>query len=161
MSIKVPQQLQGKVWHSTTLENANEIVRKGYILAEPNIDQSKRWGRNDSSAYPFVRSIGGISLFDFRLPSSHSNPMLYSFVPCKAGYTQTVWFEIDIQKLDESFLSADETREQWKASGMVRNYMPKLEACSLCPIPTNLVKSVYISNKHGTFKLLASIEELA
>lgn len=35
---------------------------------------------------------------------------------------------------------------------MNRQYMPKLEAASLRPIPIEYVKSIYISNKKGIFK---------
>ncbi|ELA9814221.1 TPA: hypothetical protein ACGSUT_004207 [Vibrio parahaemolyticus] len=154
MSTKVPTELKGKVWHSTSIENAMSIVRQGFIFAEPDIDQTKCWGGKSERVHPFVRSIGGISLFDFRLPNSHVSEILYSFIPCKSGCAQTVWFEIDVSRLSDSFLSADETRMRWRESGMSRQYMPKLESTSLCPIPTSYINSIYISRKMGCLNLL-------
>jgi leucyl-tRNA synthetase len=152
LSTKVPTELKSKVWHSTSIENATSIVRQGFILAEPDIDQAKFWGGKSERVYPFVRSIGGISLFDFRLPSSHVSKILYNFIPCKSGCTQTVWFGIDVSRLGDLFLSADETRIRWMESGMNRQYMPKLESTSLCPIPISCINSIYISRKNGVFK---------
>ncbi len=150
--ISVPKELKGKIWHSTSVANALEITKHGYILAEPDIDESNRWGGKLESLYPFVRSIGGISLFDFRLPNSYISEILYSFIPCRKGWAKTVWFDIDVQYLNESFLSAEQTRQRWIEAGMNRQYMPKLEAASLCSISTENINSIYISNKKGIFK---------
>lgn len=152
MTTRVPKELKGRVWHSTSKENALKIDKHGYIVAEPDIDESKRWGGKSQSVHPFVRSIGGISLFDFRLPNSHISEILYSFIPCRAGWSQTVWFEINVLYLDDSFLSAEQVRLRWIKAGMNRQYMPKLEAASLRPIPTKHINSIYISNKVGFFK---------
>jgi hypothetical protein len=149
---RVPNELKGKIWHSTSKELALEIYSHGYIIFDPSIDESKRWGGKSKSTHPFVRSIGGISLFDFRLPSSHVSEILYSFIPCRTGWPQTVWLEINHFYLGDMFSSAEETRIRWIEAGMNRQYMPKLEAASLRPIPIEYIKSIYISNKKGIFK---------
>ncbi|AYO14234.1 hypothetical protein D0812_07375 [Vibrio owensii] len=157
MTTKVPPQLRGKVWHSTSIENAKSIVGCGAILAEPELSETKRWG---SATQLFVRSIGGISLFDFRLPNSHSSGLLSRFVPCKVDLIRTVWFEIDLSKLGSSFLSAEDTRLRWINAGMNTQYMPKLEAASLCAIPISCIKTVYVCDRRGVFRVTA-LEEFA
>lgn len=155
MITKVPPQLRGKVWHSTSIENAKSIVECGAILAEPELSETKRWG---SASLLFVRSIGGISLFDFRLHNSHSSEFLGAFVPCKVGFSRTVWFEIELSKLGSSFISADETRLRWINAGMNTQYMPKLEAASLSAIPIDCIKAVYVCNRKGVFRV-TTLEE--
>jgi hypothetical protein len=59
--------LRGSVWHSTNSERYKGILSAGAILPEPPIPDSDRWGtRPGTIGCPYVRSIGGGSLFDFR-----------------------------------------------------------------------------------------------
>ncbi len=149
MSKTIPKQLKGKVWHSTSILNAKEIVAHGEILANPDIEAERRWGGTCESKYPFVRTLGGISLFDFRLPKAHSNDLLVRWVPCHVNLTATVWFEIDTSKLQGFFLSAEETRIRWQEAGMDRQFMPHLEASCLCSIGVQDIKSTYIAYRNG------------
>lgn len=151
MSKTIPNQLKGKVWHSTSVVNAKKIVTHGEILANPDIEAESRWGGTCESKYPFVRTLGGISLFDFRLPKTHSNELLTRWVPCHTKIPATVWFEIDISKLKGFFLSAEETRIKWRDAGMDRQFMPHLEASCLCPISVQDIKSIYIGYTSGKF----------
>ena len=56
MSKKIPNKLKGKVWHSTSVENAKKIVKYGRIVAEPDIEAKERWGGKCESTYPCGRT---------------------------------------------------------------------------------------------------------
>ena len=61
------RELWGGVWHTTHPERFLSILNDGAILLEPPIPNDERWGVGlGPDHYPFVRSIGGVSLFDFR-----------------------------------------------------------------------------------------------
>ncbi|PKG86490.1 hypothetical protein CXF85_01950 [Colwellia sp. 75C3] len=149
MPKRIPHKLKGKVWHSTSFDNAVKIIKSGSILSNPNISTEDKWGGNSETDYPFVKSIGGISLFDFRLPESHSSELLYRWVPCQVKFSKTVWFEIDTSKLHSCFLSAEDTLVKWEKAGMTRNYMPYLEASCISPIDTQYIKSILIGDQNG------------
>jgi hypothetical protein len=63
---RVLQQLHGGLWHTTSSDRFESILATGAILPEPNIPDSKRWCTGGGSEhYPYVRTLGGVSLFDF------------------------------------------------------------------------------------------------
>jgi hypothetical protein len=63
----VLQTLRGGVWHNSDSERYKGIISAGAILPEPPIPDSDRWGTGlGTIGCPYVRSIGGVSLFDFR-----------------------------------------------------------------------------------------------
>jgi hypothetical protein len=60
-------ELCGRIWHTTTEERFEGILRSGEISPEPDIPASDRWSTGlGPEHYPYVRSLGGVSLFDFR-----------------------------------------------------------------------------------------------
>ena len=60
-------ELVGSVWHTTRPERFQHILESGAILPEPDIPKAERWGTaGGPEGYPYVRSIGAVSLFDFR-----------------------------------------------------------------------------------------------
>ena len=66
--MKLPAELKGRVWHTTSLVRFQQILRDQAILPEPpTVDNSERWKTGSRpELYPYVRVIGGVSLFDFR-----------------------------------------------------------------------------------------------
>jgi hypothetical protein len=63
----VLQKLRGGVWHTTNVSRFQGILRSAAILPDPEIPDSERWSTSlGSKWYPYVRTLGGISLFDFR-----------------------------------------------------------------------------------------------
>ena len=61
-----PNHLMGALWHSTSLERFSRIIECGAISPTPDIPDSERWCTgNGEKNYPYVRHIGGVSLFDF------------------------------------------------------------------------------------------------
>ncbi len=70
-----PENLNNGIWHTTKPEYYSKIIECGFLLPEPEIDDSERWKTaNGSENYPFVRKLGGVSLFEF----SEFNPDEYS-----------------------------------------------------------------------------------
>jgi hypothetical protein len=52
---------------STNVSRFQGILRSAAILPDPEIPDSERWSTSlGSKWYPYVRTLGGISLFDFR-----------------------------------------------------------------------------------------------
>jgi len=67
-------ELHGGLWHSTHPERFTGILQSGAILPEPNMQDSDRWKTSRGRGfYPYVRLIGGVSLFDFH--RSNRNPI--------------------------------------------------------------------------------------
>ena len=61
-----PETLLDCLWHTTSVVRFKGIVTSTAIVPEPNIPDSERWGTSKGIKYfPFVRVIGGVSLFDF------------------------------------------------------------------------------------------------
>ena len=58
--------LHGRLWHMTHPERFLGIMQSGAIVPEPDIDNKVRWKAScGEEFYPYVRFIGGVSLFDF------------------------------------------------------------------------------------------------
>jgi hypothetical protein len=146
----VMQRLQGAVWHTTNRERFQGIMRSGAILPEPDIRDTERWSTaQGSNWYPYVRTLGGVSLFDFR----EFNPEQYSkdyplstwaeFVPYRSTWKEAVWIGIDVEKLGKTFLSGSDLLVRWKAAGVGNRIMPIIEAAHLGPLPCVAFKSVF------------------
>src|SRR5438309_5175332 len=62
----VLKKLRGGLWHTTHLDRYRNILTEGSIVPEPNIPNSDRWKTSQGEDYyPYVRMLGGVSLFDF------------------------------------------------------------------------------------------------
>lgn len=149
-----PDVLHGSLWHTTTVERYEGIVRDGHILPEPDIN-SERWGTALGPDYfPFVRSIGGVSLFDFR----NFNPKKYSerypfsmwrtFVPCISKKEESIWIELNYKAIKSRFISGKKLVSQWKDSDSLgRKIMPIIEAAHIGPVPIAHFSKVLIYKK--------------
>ncbi|WP_278370487.1 hypothetical protein, partial [Pseudoalteromonas lipolytica] len=104
--MEFPSELFGSVWHTTSLERYSMIVVNGCIKVNPDIPDSERWGTKlGEKHFPFVRSLGGISVFDFRDFDVDATDWA-TFVPCRTDWQNAVWIEVDISKLGDRFKSA-------------------------------------------------------
>ncbi len=158
--MKFPDILKEAIWHTTTPELYKSIISEGSILPEPPLHDSQRWGTSMGKAfYPYVRSIGGVSLFDFRgfNAKEYSNRFSCSswagFVPCKNQADAAIWIELDLLLIEDNFISTDKLLSDWKNSGeAARKIMPMIEAAHIGPIPVSAFKRVLIYEKsHGAF----------
>jgi hypothetical protein len=93
-----PPQLRERLWHTTTPDRYESILRSGSILPNPEIPESDRWKTSRGPHYyPFVRTLGGVSLFDFHGfdPEAYSAKYPFSswreFVPCRPEFEAAIW----------------------------------------------------------------------
>ncbi|MBY0335606.1 MAG: hypothetical protein K2X11_03285 [Acetobacteraceae bacterium] len=119
------------------------ILRSGAILPEPPIPDSERWfATADVNNLPYVRSIGGVSLFDFagfpgwtEFGNLYPNSSLRFFVPAHRTWGTAVWIEIDRAGMNHSLIAPDALVTRWKAEhAHARAVMPGVEAAHLGPI---------------------------
>jgi len=152
----VLQRLQGKLWHTTHPDRFNAILAKGAILPEAEISDSERWGTAAGQEhYPYVRFLGGVSLFDFNDfdPSEYEKRCPASswayFVPCHLSWDCAVWIEIDRAKVvAPQFISGTELISKWKTEGAYgHNIMPEIEAAYLGSISTAAFKQAFLVRK--------------
>jgi hypothetical protein len=152
----VLETLRGSVWHTTNSERYNGIVSKGAILPEPPIPDRDRWGTGVGTiGCPYVRSIGGVSLFDFRDFDSEVYSEKYplsswrEFVPYRSGWGEAIWIEIDVSQLIPGFISGHDILERWKAEHASNRFMPLIEAAHIGALPLYAFKRVLHVSKES------------
>ncbi len=145
----VLQELQGGLWHTTSSDRYDRILRCGEILAEPDIPDSERWGGTS-----FVRKLGSVSLFDFHqfdpdaYTAKYPISSWWEFVPYSRTSGRSVCIEIDRKKIDSRFISANDLVEQWESTGSYRHrIMPRLEAACIGSVPVGAFKRAFSVGK--------------
>lgn len=148
------ERLHGRLWHTTRPDRVPAIIEMGALMAEPNIPDSERYNtRCGPKGYPLVRSIGGVSLFDFhefdaeayslRCPSS-SWPY---FVPhAREG---AVWIEIDRTTIGAGFIAAAEVLRRRGEGDFGRNVMPYIEAAFIGDLPVAAFRAAFLTWDRG------------
>ena len=138
--------LRGGLWHTTSERRFEGIKSRKAILPEPPLREDERWGtRIGPDGWPYVRTLGGVSLFDFagfdpeaydaRCPMSSWR----EFVPFRRSWGASVWIEIDREKAAEALLGADELlARQHRERAHRHRIMPYIEACYLGDVPSEL-----------------------
>ena len=148
---KFPNLLCGRLWHTTCPVRFQMIITAGCILPNPPIPDRDRWkGSLGPDFYPYVRFLGGVSLFDFEGfdPESYSKDYTESrwqeFVPYRKTWGQTVWIEINRQKIVKDFISGKTLLANWKQDKAQRHtIMPNIEAVHIGPIPLEAFSRVF------------------
>lgn len=147
----VLRELLGGLWHTTRRDRFDAILLAEAILPEPNIPNNERWSSCDGpELYPYVRAIGGVSLFDF----DSFEPDIYSrdyplsswayFVPYHRGWRASVWIEIDRHLVAPQIISSHDLAEQQRAAGdHRRKRMPEIEVAHLGPLPRLAFKRAF------------------
>jgi hypothetical protein len=152
MQERVLLELSGGLWHTTHEDCFKLILASGEIVPNPEIPDCDRWKTaKGEHYYPYVRTIGGVSLFDFNQfnPESYSrrcgNSSWYEFVPYLRHWGHAVWIEIDRARVAPNFIAGDDIVAKWKANGAYRHtIMPYIEACHLGPIPRSAFKRAFL-----------------
>ena len=136
-----PSILLNRLWHSTTYPRYELILRDGAILPEPEIPDSARWNTGKGPAhYPYVRSLGGVSLFDFtdfdpKKYGKHYIASWHTFVPLGKLSGNKIWIEINRDAVRESLIEGKELVERWKEENALgRNLMPIIEVAHIGPV---------------------------
>lgn len=152
----VPEILREGIWHTTSVERFEGILAAGCILPEPPIPDRDRWGTAcGPSLYPFVRSIGGVSLFDFSgfdeatYNEKYPVSMWRTFVPCFSKWDEAIWIELDYSAIKDSFVDGNSVIERWKRQGELgRKVMPIIEAAHIGPVPISAFRRIFMFSKH-------------
>lgn len=150
-----PHILQGSVWHTTNHARYERIQMDRYIVANPHIPDSGRWKTgNGPETYPYVRTLGGVSLFEFisfnpvSYSKKHPLSMWRNFVPCCIQWDAALWLEIDVSALGQHYIPGEQLLARWKEENALRHtIMPLIEAASLAPISTASIRRVFECSK--------------
>ncbi len=141
----IANRLAGSFWHTTSVARFESILATGSIMVEPGLPEKERYGGG-----PFVRSLGGVSLFDFpagfdfekydvEIPTNS----LGEFVPFKRVWGQSVWLRLDTDTLAQGIRSGKAIRALWKELGSARRFIPEVEGAHLGDIPIGAIKDAY------------------
>ncbi len=136
--------LVGSLWHTTRPDRFVSILEDGAVLPEPDIPESDRWKTSRGPEYyPYVRTLGGVSLFDFNDfdQESYDEKCPLStwreFVPFRSAWGSAVWIEIDREAVKNCLLSSSELLARLKKEGAYHHtIMPHIEAAHIGMIPT-------------------------
>lgn len=136
-----PAILLNCLWHSTTPDRYESIIKTGAILPEPDIPDGSRWHTGAGAEhYPYVRTLGGVSLFDFVGfdPKQYGKKYVAtwaSFVPLDELSGNKVWIEINRDKAKKSLIEGKELVARWKAEKAHGHcLMPLIEVAHIGPI---------------------------
>jgi hypothetical protein len=160
MGGEFPHELRKGIWHTTNVSRYEEILRTGSILPNPPLPDCERWSTSaGSESYPFVRALGGVSLFDFRQfdPETYGEEYPMSswreFVPYRRCWGVAVWLEVEHEKLGNGYLDTKALLARWHREKAQRHkIMPMIEAAHLGPIPLQVVSRVLsVSQSNPTF----------
>jgi hypothetical protein len=152
------QELYGRLWHTTHPKRFQDILIRGAILPEPDVTDDDRWktGRG-SEGYPYVRSIGGVSLFDFddfdpeRYGEQCPASSWADFVPFRKDWGCAIWIEIDRAQVAERFVSGRDLFARWKLEKAYRHtIMPYIEAAYVGELPrAAFLRAIKFREGHG------------
>jgi hypothetical protein len=163
LAVLLLKTLRGSVWHTTNSERYKGICLEKAILPEPPIPDRDRWGTGVGTiGCPYVRSIGGVSLFDFRDFDSGVYSEQYpisswrEFVPYRSAWGEAIWIEIDVSQLIPGFISGREILDRWKAEHATNRFMPLIEAAHIGALPIKAFRQVlHVSKESVTVLQLA------
>lgn len=150
------KRLHGGLWHTTHPDRFLAILASGGLKVEPDIPNSERWKASQPKYYPFVRHIGGVSLFDFFdfVPESYEVQFplsnWYEFVPHRQVWGGGVWIEIDRQACGSSLLTSEQLRILWDQDGKRQHTrMPQIEVAHIGDLPKTSFRSAFLTWASG------------
>ena len=148
----VLRELLGGLWHATHPDRFEMILRSAAILPEPEIPENERWSTFEGPKfYPYVRTIGGVSLFDFDgfEPENYGRKYPMSswsyFVPYRRDWRTSVWIEIDRELVARNIIGSQDLAARQNAAGDHRHKrMPEIEVAHLGPVPRAAFKRAFL-----------------
>ena len=159
-----PNLLSGRLWHTTSFARYQMILETGCISPNPPIPDQERWGAfRGTEYYPYVRFLGGVSLFDFngfnhkRYSKKYPQSSWREFVPFRKIWKKAVWIEINRQKIINDFICGKALVEKWRHDAAYHHpIMPLIEAAHLGPILLDAFSRVFMCDDNAKdFKVLA------
>ena len=142
------------LWHTTSSDRLEAIVASGAIKVEPAISDNERHKTaNGPANYPFARSIGAVSIFDF----SNFDPAGYgvrfpvsnwrAFVPCYHKWSRAIWIEIDATECGSKIISGAALLNRWRMEeAYAHTLMPHIEGAHVGDIPITAIKNVLVAS---------------
>lgn len=140
------------IWHVTSKTNFERIISDGEIKAEPDIPDELRYATfKGLSYYPLVRSLGGISLFDFTVQeqSAVHYRTAIEFPPysCSEESSVRIWIEIDRDSIIDRIRPNDYLKKIWKDGNQHRRFIPVYEIAVIGAISTtSFIRSIEVIN---------------
>ena len=143
------------LWHTTSHERFVGIKKAGKILVEPDLPKGSRWKDQCESYYPYVRKIGGVSLFFLRDfdPDEYSKacPMSswYEFIPFQPNLGTSVWIQMKTERLNGKIaLPAELSERQDREEAWRHTLMPRIEAAHIGDISVDdCARAIEISDQ--------------
>ena len=137
-----PDVFRGHLWHTTHPDRFQKILEAGAILPNPPIPDDDRWKTSRGPHYyPYVRTLGGVSLFDFedfdpvRYSTGYPMSSWRAFVPYSRQWGISVWIEIDRQLIADKFVTGKQLVERWnREKAHAHTIMPEIEAAYFGPV---------------------------
>lgn len=150
----------------TSRKRFQSILISGTLKPEPGLpDNERHKTANGPSNFPFVRTLGGVSLFEFASFDADSYEAAYPlstwrfFVPTRSDWAETLWIEI-APRAWPSVIRGTELLARWKAEqGWGHAIMPLIEAAHIGNIPTSLFGHVLSVKKlpNGSYDVVPDV----
>jgi len=151
---RVLTELNGRLWHTTHPDRFTSILTSHAILPEPSIPDGERsFTGGGKEHYPYVRTLGGVSLFDFDQfdPDTYMiSVRVYMGRICSLSNKMgcSVWIEIDRAQVAPRLISGlDLVAKQWSDEALGHMIMPYIEAAYLGPLPRTAFKRAFLVRK--------------
>ncbi|ENX05966.1 hypothetical protein [Acinetobacter courvalinii] len=168
---KLINNLLNSVCHTTTVSSFIKIYESKYIYVHPApemLEHEKYGNVNCPNNNTYVRSLNGISLFDFEDFSleKYDNFFkpgygdLYRFLPIHERNRKdqiSIWLIIDVT-LTNKYVNREKLYSQWNSQSKNGKFMPKVEAAILEDIPIAWVKEVFVFKKENNELLKMSLQ---
>lgn len=141
----IEENLLGGFWHTTSDVGFKCIIQSGFIMAEPPIPDAERYG-----GISFVRSLGGVSVFDF--PSNFDFEAyeadvqvnsIGEFIPFKRSWGRSIWLRIDTEIVLDALKSGKEIRALWKELESTKRFMAEIEGAHIGNIPIAAIQEAF------------------
>lgn len=151
----VLSKLRNRLWHTTSLDRFKRILADGFLSPEPNIPEHERWKTSRGPEYyPFARTLGAVSLFDFddfdpdEYDRNYPMSSWAEFVPFRSIWGHSVWIEIDRCSVEAGLISGSGLLKLWKEEAAFRHtVMPQLEAAHLGELPSTGFRRAYLAKR--------------
>ena len=126
-------------------------------------EDQRRATRCGPAGWPYVRKLGGVSLFDFtefdvdayqaRYPASTWR----EFVPFRRDWGASVWIEIDRGKAAKALIGGEDLLARQHKEKMLRyRLMPYIEACHRGDVASDFfVRALVVGNGDAAFRSIA------
>lgn len=140
------EEIRSGFWHTTPEDRFNKIMKQGEISPDPYLPEKTK----DPEKFSYVRSLGGVSLFDLRDfdPISYSircpSSSWHVFIPILQNCDSAIWIEILEELLPAPIVSGkDLYQKQNDENAHKHKIMPFIEAAYIGGIPSKAFGRIF------------------